>query len=177
MFNHESERSAQDFALQKIAHGAACARLGLRESPLKNELGMPMVSDGRLHMGNLTAARDWGYARDYVEAMWKVLQHDTPDDFAIGTGHSYTLETVCEIAYRSVGLDWRDHVQSNSGLLRQVDAGRTQADAGKIAGLLGWRPETSMAAMLSNMIDAQTNFLAAELNISATDIPAHQTCA
>ncbi|MCQ8104538.1 GDP-mannose 4,6-dehydratase [Methylomonas sp. SURF-2] len=177
LFNHESERSAQDFALQKIAHGAACARLGLRESPLKNELGMPMVSDGRLHMGNLTAARDWGYARDYVEAMWKVLQHDTPDDFVIGTGHSRDLETICEIAYRSVNLDWRNHVQTDTGLLRPVDAGRTQADTGKIAGLLGWQAETSMAVMLGNMIDAQTSILAAELNLSISDIPARQTCA
>ena len=170
LFNHESERSAQHFAIQKIAHGAACARLGLHESPLKNELNMPIVSDGKLHMGNLMASRDWGYAKDYVEAMWTILQHDTAEDFVIGTGNSFTLERICEIAYLAVGKHWQDHVQSDSGLLRNVDAGRTQADPNKIKKLLQWRAITPIEVIIKNMINAQIAKLSTELGGSVAHL-------
>lgn len=166
LFSHESELRSRYYAVQKIAHGAACVRLGLRESPFKNEIGRPIVIDAKLHMGNLNVSRDWGYAGDYVEAIWKIMQHPAADDFIIGTGIPHTLKCLCKMAYGIVGRHWQDYVVSDSDLCRGAEAHKILADPAKIAATLGWQASTSMHAMLAKMIDRQ----AAEL-LTALALP------
>ena len=155
LFNHESERRPLHYVSQKIAHGAACAALGVRDSPELNELGRPIVAEGKLALGNLDIERDWGHAKDFVRAMWLILQHDRPDDFVIGTGKVHTLRQLCEFAYRRVGLSWADHVINDPRLVRPAETGITVADASKARRLLGWQPTIAFAEMVAKMVDAQ----------------------
>jgi GDPmannose 4,6-dehydratase len=155
LFNHESERRDLHFVTQKVAHGAACAVLGIDESPDLNELGKPIVHKGRLALGNLDIARDWGFAADFVEAMWLMLQQDEPADFVIGTGRSHTLRQLCEIAYGYVGRDWRDCVVSDPGLVRPLESGKSLANSTKARKVLGWVPTVSFETMVQRMVDAQ----------------------
>jgi GDPmannose 4,6-dehydratase len=155
LFNHESERRPLHFVTQKIAYGAACAALGLKESPDLNERGHPIVSNGQLSLGNLEVARDWGHATDFVRAMWLMLQHTSPDDFVVGTGKIHTLRQLCEFAYRRVGLNWQDHVVTDPGLVRPLETGQTLADSSKAHKILGWEPTISFEQMVGKMVDAQ----------------------
>jgi GDPmannose 4,6-dehydratase len=155
MFNHESERRPLHFLTQKVAHGAACAALGITDSPDLNELGRPIVQHGKLVLGNLEISRDWGYAGDFVRAMWLILQQERPDDFAIGTGTLHTLRDLCEAAYRCVDRDWRDNVVSDPGLVRPLEAGQTLADPSKARKQLGWEPTVSFDDMVKKMVAAQ----------------------
>jgi GDPmannose 4,6-dehydratase len=120
LFNHESERRPLHFVTQKIAYGAACAALGISESPDRNELGRPIVENGRLALGNLEVARDWGHARDFVRAMWLILRQAEAGDFVVGTGQVHTLRDLCTVAYRHVGKDWREHVVTDTHLVRPL---------------------------------------------------------
>ena len=140
---------------QKIAHGAACAGLGIAESPYLNELGHPIVAGGRLALGNLDISRDWGYASDFVRAMWMILQSETPEDFVIGTGEVHTLRQLCDIAYAQVGLDWQDHVINDPELVRPAETGLTVADTSKARRLLGWAPTVSFEQMVAAMVTTQ----------------------
>jgi len=155
LFNHESPLRRMNFLTQKVAYGAACARLGIRTSRLLNEEGEPVVSDGCVALGNLEASRDWGHARDYVEAMWRMTQHPVPDDFVIGTGTLRTVRDLCEAAYGYVGKDWRDYVRTDPRFLRPSETGPTVADASKARRELGWSPTIGFAAMIAEMVDAQ----------------------
>jgi len=163
LFNHESERRALHFVTQKIAYGAACAALGLDESPDLNELGRPIVSGGKLALGNLDVARDWGHAADFVRAMWLILQQPEPADFVVGTGKLHTLRDLCAVAYGHVGRDWRDHVVSDTRLVRPLETVSTVADASRARQRLGWEPETSFESMVQGMVDAQLGRLGAKL--------------
>ena len=113
-----------------------------------------MIKDGKLALGNLDSARDWGHARDYVEAMWQMLQQDTPADFAIGTGQLRTVRDLCATAYGHVGKNWQDHVVSDARFLRPSDTGPTVADPAKAYEVLKWRPTTSFDDMIAEMVDA-----------------------
>jgi GDPmannose 4,6-dehydratase len=155
LFNHESERRPHHFLTQKVAYGAACAALGISDSPDLNEMGRPMVQHGKLALGNLEIARDWGYAGDFVRAMWLMLQQDRPDDFVIGTGKLHTLRDLCEIAYRCVGKDWRESVVSDPSLVRPLESGQTLADTSKARKQLGWEPTISFDDMVEKMVTAQ----------------------
>ena len=163
LFNHESERRPLYFVTQKIAYGAACAALGVKESPDLNERGNPMVSAGQLALGNLDVARDWGHAIDFVRAMWMMLQRDRPDDFVVGTGKLHTLRQLCQTAYGHVGLNWQDHVFSDSALVRPLETGQTLANPAKARALLNWEPTISFEQMVSRMVDAQVAQLEARL--------------
>ena len=163
LFNHESRFRGPRFLTQKVAHGAACAALGITESPDPNELGLPTVSGGRLALGNMNARRDWGYAGDYVDAMWRMLQHPDPDDFVIGTGVLRSVRDLCDVAYRHVGLDWRDHVTTDDALQRPWETTATVANASKAWAALGWQPATSFESMIGDMVDAQQARLRARL--------------
>ena len=158
-FNHESERRPLHFVTQKIAYGAACAARGIRTSPHVNECGRPVIEDGRLALGNLDTARDWGHASDFVRAMWLMLQLDQPDDFVVGTGHVHTLRQLCEVAYAHVGLDWEGHVVRDQALARPLETGQTVADARKARTVLKWEPTISFEQMVHNMVDAQISHL------------------
>lgn len=161
LFNHESERRPLHFLTQKIAYGAACAALGIEESPDLNEMGRPIVQNGKLALGNLDVARDWGYAADFVRAMWMILQQDIAGDFVIGTGELHTLKQLCETAYGWAGKDWRDSVVSDPALVRPLEPGQILADPSKARRQLGWEPTVSFDAMVKKMVSAQMTRLAA----------------
>jgi GDPmannose 4,6-dehydratase len=155
LFNHESERRPLHFLTQKVAYGAACAALGISDSPDLNEMGRPIVQHGKLALGNLEIARDWGYAGDFVRAMWLMLQQECPDEFVIGTGKLHTLRDLCETAYRSVHRDWRESVVSDPALVRPLESGQTLADPSKAREQLGWEPTVSFNEMVKKMVAAQ----------------------
>jgi len=154
LFNHESPLRGMRFLTQKVAYGAACAKLGVRESDALNEEGEPIVQGGKLTLGNLDAARDWGAAADYVDAMWRMLQLPKADDFVIGTGQLRTVRELCAIAYGHVGLDWKDYVASDPRFVRAAETGATVADPSKAAKLLDWRAQTPIETVLKQMVDA-----------------------
>lgn len=163
LFNHESERRPLHFLTQKVAHGAACAALGILESPYLNERQQPIVSSGKLSLGHLEISRDWGYSKDFVHAMWLILQQSVPDDFVIGTGKLHSLTELCDIAYGFVDKDWRTHVVSDPSLIRPIETHQTVADPSKAARILGWSPSLSFEEMIRKMVLAQMVLLQTHL--------------
>jgi GDPmannose 4,6-dehydratase len=147
------------FLTQKIAYGAACAHLGITQSAALNEEGEPIVNNGKLALGNLEAARDWGHARDYVRAMWLMLQQAAPSDYVIGTGRLRTVRDLCAIAYGHVGRNWQDHVASDRRFMRLAETGATVADATKASRELQWRATTTLEELMAEMTDAQIKSL------------------
>jgi GDPmannose 4,6-dehydratase len=155
LFNHESERRPLHFLTQKVAYGAACAALGIRDSMDLNEAGRPIVQEGKLALGNLEITRDWGYAPDFVEAMWLMLQRDKADDYIIGTGVPHTLRDLCAAAYGCVGHDWASFVVSDPALVRPLEPGKLLANPAKAKRELGWTPRASFADWVGRMVHAQ----------------------
>jgi GDPmannose 4,6-dehydratase len=147
LFNHESPRRGREFVTRKIAEGAARVALGLSD---------------RLELGNLGAKRDWGYAPEYVEAMWLMLQQERPDDYVIGTGEHHTPRDFCEAAFAHLGLDYRSYVRVNSDLLRPAEVNSLLADASKARRELGWKPDTSFSELVQIMVDAEVERLREE---------------
>jgi GDPmannose 4,6-dehydratase len=139
LFNHEGPRRGLEFVSRKITHTAARIKLGL---------------DSELRLGNLQARRDWGYAGDFVRAMWLMLQQDRPDDFVIGTGINHSVQDLVQAAFDHVGLDWREHVRIDPQLYRPAEVDHLQADAGKARRLLGWQPEVSFQELVEMMVEA-----------------------
>lgn len=160
LFNHESARRPLYFVTQKIAYGAACAAYGVVDSAELNERGQPIVTNGKLALGNLNIGRDWGYAPDFVNAMRLIVQHKQADDFVIGTGRLHTVEELCYAAYGRVGLNWQDYIVSDQRLVRPAETGQNLADASKARRLLGWQPTVSFNEMIGKMVDAQLAKLA-----------------
>jgi len=111
-------------------------------------------ADGKLELGNLEAQRDWGFAGDYVEAIWKILQHEAPDDFVIATGVAHTVEEMCAAAFEVAGLNWRDHVVINSDWVRPIETGPLVGDYSKAKKLLGWQPKTTFKELVEMMVRA-----------------------
>jgi GDPmannose 4,6-dehydratase len=139
LFNHEGPRRGLEFVTRKISHAVARIKLGLASE---------------LRLGNLQARRDWGYAGDYVRAMWLMLQQDAPDDYVVGTGENHTVEEFVEIAFAHVGLDWREHVVVDESLYRPAEVDTLLADPSKAWRTLGWRPAVSFAELVGMMVDA-----------------------
>ena len=139
LFNHESPRRGLHFVTRKVTDGVARISLGL--------------SDG-LELGNLEARRDWGYAGDYVEAMWLMLQQDAPDDFVIATGTNHSVRELCEFAFGVANLDYRDHVTVNEANLRPSDVESLIGDASKAKRKLGWEPTTDFESLIRMMVEA-----------------------
>lgn len=152
LFNHESPRRGMNFISQKVTYGAACIKLDIQNSSLLNEQGEPIVKNGKLLLGNLDATRDWGYAGDYVEAMWLMLQQPHPDDFVIGTGQARTIRQLCEEAFSCVGLNWQDHVEVDTRFVRPTETGSTIANSNKAKKILGWEPRTSFSQLIQQMV-------------------------
>lgn len=153
LFNHESPRRGLHFVTRKITAGVACIKNNVKNPPI-NELGQPLISkDGKLHMGNLDAMRDWGYAKEYVEAMWLMLQQDEPKDYVIGTNTQYSVRDACRIAFEHVGLNWEDYVVTNDKLLRPTEIKDLQGDYSKAEKELGWKPKTSFEDLIKLMVD------------------------
>jgi GDPmannose 4,6-dehydratase len=144
LFNHESERRGLEFVTRKVTHGAAAIKLGLQEN---------------LALGNLDAERDWGYAKDYVEAMWLMLQQDQPDDYVIATGEAHSVRELVRVAFEHVGLDPEKHVRIDPRFLRPAEVGHVIGDANKAREKLGWQPRTSFEEMIRLMADADVELL------------------
>ena len=144
LFNHESPRRGMEFVTRKITHAAASIKLGLASE---------------LRLGNLESQRDWGYAVDYVEAMWQMLQQDEPDNYVICTGTTHSVRTLCELAFDYVGLDYRDHVVMDERFMRPAEVDLLVGDASKATAAFGWRPETSFGELVRLMVDADLALL------------------
>lgn len=154
LFNHESPRRSLHFVTRKITAGVACIKNGVKNTPL-NELGEPLVdAQGKLHLGNLDATRDWGYAKEYVEAMWLMLQQSKPKDYVIGTNTAHTVKDACKVAFDHAGLNWEDHVVSNEKLLRPTEIKDLKGNPSLAKKELGWEPKTSFEELIKLMVDA-----------------------
>lgn len=154
LFNHESPRRSLHFVTRKITAAAACIKNGVKMPPL-DELGNPLVSaDHKVALGWLESERDWGYAQEYVDAMWRMLQNDQPRDYVIGTRVSHTVRDVCQIAFAHVGLNWEEHVVTNEKLLRPTEIAALVGDYSLAERDLGWRPQTSFVDLIRLMVDA-----------------------
>jgi len=153
LFNHESPRRGISYATQKIATAAALISLGAADGGLTDEVGRPLLVEGRVALGNIEVTRDFGFAGDYVRAMWLMLQVERPGDYVIGTGETHSIREVCEVAFAHVGLDWRDHVVVDPSLIRSVDSRRTRADATRARTVLGWAPTVSFEALIRMMVE------------------------
>ncbi|MFW6060017.1 MAG: GDP-mannose 4,6-dehydratase [Phycisphaeraceae bacterium] len=147
LFNHESPRRGETFVTRKITRAVGRIKLGLQKN---------------LFLGNLDARRDWGFAGDYVEAMWRMLQQDAPDDYVIATGDTYAVRDFCEKAFAHVGLDYQDFVQHDPRYLRPAEVDILQGDAAKARTKLGWRPEVSFDELVKMMVDADLELAARE---------------
>jgi GDPmannose 4,6-dehydratase len=140
LYNHESPRRGREFVTRKITRAAAAIALGLERE---------------VSLGDLSAQRDWGFAGDYVRAMWLMLQHETPFDYVVATGVLHTVEDVCEVAFRRAGLDWREHVRVDERLLRpRDDRAHLVGDASRARTELAWRPTVGFEELIELMVDA-----------------------
>jgi GDPmannose 4,6-dehydratase len=148
LFNHESPRRGTEFVTRKVSDAVARIKLGQQKD---------------LHLGNLDAHRDWGFAGDYVTAMWMMLQQDEPDDFVIGTGESHSVRELCEVAFNHVGLDYRDYVVKDPKFFRPAEVDLLVADPGKAKKKLGWKPRVGFDELVRMMVDADLARHRAEL--------------
>jgi GDPmannose 4,6-dehydratase len=139
LFNHESPRRGLEFVTRKVTNAAARIKLGLQRE---------------LRMGNLNAKRDWGFAGDYVEAMWMMLQADSPRDYVVATGISHSVEELLEVAFRHVELDYREFVRIDSALIRPAEVDYLCGDSTRAREALGWRPRTSFEELIAMMVEA-----------------------
>ncbi|MDI3341296.1 MAG: GDP-mannose 4,6-dehydratase [Sphaerobacter sp.] len=144
LFNHESPRRGLEFVTRKVTHGVARIKLGLAKE---------------LRLGNLDAQRDWGYAPDYVRAMWLMLQQDEPSDFVVATGKTHTVRRLCELAFEAVGLNWEDYVVVDPQFLRPAEVDLLVGDASRARAILGWEPTVSFEEMIELMVDADLRML------------------
>lgn len=149
LFNHESSRRGETFVTRKITRAVARIQAGIQD---------------KLYLGNLDSERDWGYAPEYVEAMWLVLQQDLPDDFVIATGESHTVREFCVLAFERAGLDWERHVEVDPGYYRPAEVDSLRGDASKARRVLGWEPRTDFESLVRIMVDADIKLLDDELS-------------
>ena len=148
LFNHESPRRGLEFVTRKITDGVARIKLGLAKE---------------LRLGNLESRRDWGFAGDYVEAMWMMLQHDHPDNFVIGTGETHAVREFCEIAFGHVGLDYNEFVIQDERFYRPAEVDLLISDPSKAHSVLGWEPSVSFKELVTMMVDADMKRISAKV--------------
>jgi GDPmannose 4,6-dehydratase len=140
LFNHESPRRGETFVTRKIAHSAARIKLGI---------------DNKVYLGNLDARRDWGYAPEYVEVMWRMLQQDAPRDYVIGTGQNHSVRDFLDLAFSQVGLDWREHVEIDSRYYRPAEVENLRADSALAQRELGWEYRVGIRELVEIMVNAE----------------------
>jgi GDPmannose 4,6-dehydratase len=148
LFNHESPRRGLEFVTRKITHGVAQIKLGHATE---------------LRLGNLDAQRDWGYAGDYVDAMWRMLQQDRPDDYVVATGETHSVREFVQLAFDHVGLDWEKHVVQDERFMRPAEVDLLVGDPAKAKTTLGWEPRTTFEELIHMMVDADLAFLEGRL--------------
>ena len=144
LFNHKSPRRGAEFVTRKVTDGVARIKLGLAD---------------HLSLGNLDACRDWGFAGDYVRAMWLMLQQDKADDYVIATGKSHSVKQLVEVAFGHAGLDWQKHVRTDPALIRPAEVDHLIGDASKATRVLGWTPKVSFEELIAMMVDADITHL------------------
>jgi len=144
LFNHESPRRGENFVTRKITRAIARIKAGLQD---------------KLFMGNLEARRDWGYAKEYVEAMWLMLQQSEPDDYVVATGETHSVKDFLEQAFGQVGLDWEKHVEIDPKFYRPAEVDQLVGDATKAHKKLGWTPKTKFADLVRLMVDTDVQLL------------------
>jgi len=144
LFNHESPRRGLEFVTHKVTHGVALIKLGRAHE---------------LRLGNLESRRDWGYAGDYVKAMWLMLQQDQPDDYVVSTGETHAVRELCEVAFGHVGLDYHSHVVQDQKFFRPAEVDLLVGDAGKAGRVLGWEPQVNFRELIHMMVDADLDAL------------------
>jgi GDPmannose 4,6-dehydratase len=149
LFNHESPRRGLEFVTRKITDGVARIKQGLAKE---------------LRLGNLDSQRDWGFAGDYVEAMWMMLQQDTPDTFVVGTGETHSVREFCEIAFGRVGLDYNEFVVKDERFYRPAEVDLLISDPLKARSMLGWEPTVSFTELVTMMVDADMERLSSKSN-------------
>lgn len=149
LFNHESPRRGVEFVTRKVTDGVARIKLGLQK---------------KLVLGNLDAMRDWGFAGDYVRAMWLMLNHREPDDYVIATGQKHSVRDLVDLAFRHVGLDWQEHVEFDPALVRPAEVNTLCGDSSKARTVLGWRPEVDFAGLVAMMVDADLKRVRCEID-------------
>ena len=157
-FNHESPRRGHEFVTRKVTDGAVRVKLGLTDE---------------LRLGNLDAQRDWGFAGDYVRAMWLMLQQDQPRDYVIATGEMHTVRELCEVAFGHLGLDYRDHVVVDQALIRPAEVDQLLGDATRAREDLGWEPEVSFDQLIRMMVDEDLAQLRSEASARPEAVTAH----
>jgi GDPmannose 4,6-dehydratase len=148
LFNHESPRRGLEFVTRKITHAVARIKLGQQD---------------QLVLGDLDPQRDWGFAGDYVEAMWSMLQQDSPEDFVICTGETHSVREFCQIAFERVDLQWEDHVVQDERFMRPAEVDLLVGDSSKATKLFGWQPTTSFVELIEMMVDADLALLSGRL--------------
>ncbi|HOQ88617.1 MAG TPA: GDP-mannose 4,6-dehydratase [Candidatus Hydrogenedentes bacterium] len=156
LFNHESPRRGLEFVTRKVTDGVARIKFGLASE---------------LRLGNLEARRDWGFAGDYVRAMWMMLQQDEPDDYVIATGETHTVREMCEIAFARVGLDWQQYVVQDPAFYRPAEVHLLLGDASKAKQKLGWEPQYSFRQLIEMMVDADMARIEKQVRGSSTGDP------
>lgn len=155
LFNHESPRRGIEFVTRKITYAVACIAEGIQLSKMGNENKEPLVKQGKFQLGNLDASRDWGFAKDYVEGMWRMLQADKPDEYVIATGRSCTIRDFLNIAFKAVGIsDWDQYVEIDERFKRPSELVHLRGDGSKAIKALNWKPETSLEDLTRIMIES-----------------------
>lgn len=152
LFNHESPRRGLNFVTRKISAAVACIKNHKKEGVPLNEIGEPIVQNNKLKLGDLDAKRDWGFAPDYVELMWMMLQQERADDFVAATGEVHTVGEFAKEAFSVVGLDWKDYVVTDSNFIPPVQTGPLQGDSSKAKKNLGWEPKTKFKDLVRIMV-------------------------
>jgi GDPmannose 4,6-dehydratase len=147
LFNHESPRRGLEFVTRKVTDGVARIKLGIADA---------------LYLGNLDAHRDWGFAGDYVRAMWLMLQQPEPDDYVVATGVSHSVQELVEVAFGHVGLNWKDHVKQDPKLLRPAEVDHLIGDSAKAREKLKWTPDVDFRGLVTMMVDADLKRLSAQ---------------
>jgi GDPmannose 4,6-dehydratase len=144
LFNHESPRRGLEFVTRKVSHGAAQIKLGL---------------SSELRLGNLDSRRDWGFAGDYVQAMWLMLQQDRPDDFVVGTGQTHSVRELCQVAFSTLGLEWHQYVVVDERFYRPAEVDLLVSDPRKARMVLGWHPQTDFETLVGTMVETDLRAL------------------
>lgn len=154
LFNHESPRRGLNFVTRKISAGVACIHNGRKSAIPLNEIGEPIVKNGKIKLGDLEAERDWGYAPDYVEAMWLILQQEKADDFVISTGEVHTVGEFAKEAFEVVGLNYLDYIETDPSFVPPVQTGPLCGKSDKAKKVLGWESKTKFSDLIKIMVHA-----------------------
>lgn len=155
LFNHESPRRGIEFITRKITYSVACIKAGVTTSKMSNEEKEPLVKDGKIKFGNLDSKRDWGYAKDYIEMMWTMLQQEKPDDYVVATGVNHSVREFLQFAFEEAGIsEWEQHIEIDERFKRPADLTYLRGNAAKAKQELNWEAKTDLKQLIKIMIES-----------------------